>query len=91
MVVDDGWATVGSANMDVRSFRLNFEVNAAVYGPEFANGLAEVFERDLTRTQQITMEDMDNKGMPTRMAESLARVAAGSSYFFSSLTSTGIR
>lgn len=74
MVVDDGWATVGSANMDVRSFRLNFEINAAIYGPEFASGLAEVFERDLAQAREITMDDMDNKGMPTRMAESLARV-----------------
>ena len=65
---------VGSANMDVRSFRLNFEVNAAIYGPEFASELAEVFERDLKQARQVTAEDRETQGMPSRMAESLARV-----------------
>jgi cardiolipin synthase len=74
MVVDDGWATVGSANMDVRSFRLNFEVNAAIYGPAFANELAEVFERDLQQARRVTMDDVENKRITSRMAESLARV-----------------
>jgi cardiolipin synthase len=72
--VDDGWATVGSANMDVRSFRLNFEVNAAVYGPDFANELATAFEHDLERAQQITIDEVDSKSLPSRMAESLARI-----------------
>ena len=74
LVVDRTWGTVGSANMDVRSFRLNFEVNAAIYGPEFAGELAEVFERDLKQARQITAEDRETQGMPSRMAESLARV-----------------
>jgi cardiolipin synthase A/B len=74
MVVDERWATVGSANMDVRSFQLNFEVNAAIYGPAFANQLASLFERDLKEAQQITLEDIERKTLTERMAESLARV-----------------
>jgi len=74
MVVDDCWATVGSANMDVRSFRLNFEVNAVIYGEDFANQLTTQFNHDLARARQVTLETLKNKKMTSRMAESLARV-----------------
>jgi cardiolipin synthase len=74
MVVDERWATVGSANMDVRSFQLNFEVNAVIYGPELAREMAEVFHRDLQSAKQITLEDLEQKGLGSRVAESLARV-----------------
>lgn len=46
-VVDDTIAAVGTANLDVRSFRLNFEVMAAIYDPATARGLAETFADDL--------------------------------------------
>lgn len=47
LVVDDHCAMVGTANFDNRSFRLNFEVMAVVYGPELARPLAAQFETDL--------------------------------------------
>jgi cardiolipin synthase A/B len=74
MLVDDRWATVGSANMDMRSFRLNFEVNAVIYGPKFANQLARLFEEDLTKATLVTPEALLDKTRFARMAESLARV-----------------
>lgn len=74
MVVDDRWATVGSANMDIRSFQLNFEVNAAIYGPAFANELAQLFQQDLYHAQQVTLEDLERRTLPRRMAEGFARV-----------------
>ena len=74
MVVDDRWATVGSANMDVRSFRLNFEVNAVIYGQEIAKELAAEFQRDLVQARQITLTEIQQKKISSRMVESLARV-----------------
>jgi cardiolipin synthase len=74
MVIDDRWATVGSANMDIRSFRLNFEINAAIFGQDFAHQLAQLFERDLARANQVTLEDLKHKRLAVRMAESLARI-----------------
>ena len=74
MVVDDRWATVGSANMDVRSFKLNFEVNAVIYGAVFATELARVFLHDLTLARQVTLEDLARKTLGSRMAEGFARV-----------------
>jgi len=47
LVVDDHCAMIGTANFDNRSFRLNFEVMAVVYGPALAKPLAAQFETDL--------------------------------------------
>ena len=52
-VVDGVWSTVGSANMDVRSFRLNFEANLVVYGHNLATRLTEVIEADLLNATEI--------------------------------------
>ena len=73
LVVDATWATVGSANMDVRSFRLNFEVNLAMYGKHFAEQLAEVFSQDLRRAAEITQETLALRTLKRRTLESFAR------------------
>ncbi|MBW2730770.1 MAG: cardiolipin synthase [Deltaproteobacteria bacterium] len=74
MLVDRQWATVGSANMDVRSFRLNFEVNAMVYGPHLPDQLARVFRRDLRLSREVTLEEVKAKSLTQRAAESFARI-----------------
>ena len=53
MVIDDDLAIVGSANMDYRSFDLNFEVNAIIYSKNIANQLTYAFEEDLKAAVQI--------------------------------------
>lgn len=53
IVVDDWVACVGSANMDLRSFHLNFELNAFVFGQEFVLQLAQQFERDLESATEM--------------------------------------
>lgn len=53
MVVDDDLAIVGSANMDYRSFDLNFEVNAILYSRKIAKQLIEAFENDLKVSTKI--------------------------------------
>ncbi len=53
MVVDRELAVVGSANIDNRSFRLNFEIVAAVYGSAAADRLAGEFEEDLRRSREV--------------------------------------
>ena len=52
-VVDDDLAIVGTANCDNRSFRLNFEVIASVYGPEIAARLGAAFEDDLAHAREV--------------------------------------
>lgn len=53
MVIDDDLAIIGSANMDYRSFDLNFEVNAMVYSKNIAKQLTTAFENDLKDAVQI--------------------------------------
>ncbi len=56
MVVDDELAVVGTANLDNRSFRLNFEVIAAVYDTDMTQQLAALFELDLQQSKPVDPE-----------------------------------
>ncbi len=56
MVIDDNLAIVGSANMDYRSFDLNFEVNAMVYSKSIAKQLTDAFHKDLETSEMIDAE-----------------------------------
>lgn len=53
MVIDDDLAIIGSANMDYRSFDLNFEVNAMIYSKDVAQKLTKAFDDDLLVSEQI--------------------------------------
>jgi cardiolipin synthase len=73
LVVDEGFAAVGTANFDNRSFRLNFEVGAVVHGPALAAELAEVFAADLEHAREVKLGD-SRSGFVRRMGESIARL-----------------
>jgi cardiolipin synthase A/B len=72
MVVDGIWATVGSTNLDHRSFALNEELNVAIYDPGTAQRLERVFEQDLSNSRQVTYKDWSNRGLASRFLELLA-------------------
>jgi len=74
--VDGCWATVGSANMDRRSFLLNFEANAVVYGPLLARELERVFERDLANARRVELSEFRRRPFSKRVLEGSARVLA---------------
>ncbi|QBO35595.1 cardiolipin synthase [Periweissella cryptocerci] len=57
VVVDDKIASVGSANMDIRSFRLNFEANAFMYDRDIAGRLIGNFHDDLAKSHPLTLQD----------------------------------
>lgn len=69
VVVDDQWTTIGSANFDERSFRLNDESNLNVYDRDFALRQVEDFNRDLTLSRQITIEDWHNRSAWDRLLD----------------------
>ncbi len=56
MVVDGLLVSVGSTNFDMRSFRLNDEANLNIYDAQFAKDVTAVFEQDLKRAKQVTLE-----------------------------------
>jgi len=74
LVVDDFFAAVGTANMDNRSFRLNFEVTAVIYGPDAAADLADQFTHDLTLCREVKPADRKKVSLGWRLAEAGARV-----------------
>jgi cardiolipin synthase len=74
MVIDDRLATVGTANIDVRSFRLNFEVNAIIYHAETAMQLRDTFAADLNHSHELTSEVYNNRSLFIRFKESLSRL-----------------
>ncbi len=73
MVVDRDLAIVGTANLDNRSLRLNFEVVAAVYGEAAAAELAGLFEADLARARPRTRREEDDP-FGRRLVASAARL-----------------
>lgn len=76
LVIDCWLATVGSANMDMRSFLLNFELNAFVFDPEICSQLADHFLTDLKSAREITDTKMVIKGTVDRLKVQAARLAA---------------
>jgi len=57
VIVDDAWGMVGSANMDVRSFRLNFETSVFLYNQELAKQLEDNFQSMLVDAKQVELAD----------------------------------
>jgi cardiolipin synthase len=72
MVIDGIWATVGSTNLDYRSFRLNDELNVVAYDREFAAQLEKAFRDDLQHANRIDLEAWRDRGVRGRMFELLA-------------------
>jgi cardiolipin synthase len=72
MVIDGVWATVGSANLDNRSFALNDELNLVVYDRGFAARLEAVFAEDLAHATPVTYEAWRHRSVAERLLEILA-------------------
>lgn len=75
MITSDGFiSTVGTANVDVRSFKLNFEVNAFIYSEDVAKELEEAFINDLADSTEWTLELYNQRSFAVKTKESVARL-----------------
>ena len=72
MVVDDVWSSVGSTNLDDRSFRLNQEANLNVYDSAFGAAQAAAFARDRAQSREITLEAWKRRSLWERVQERVA-------------------
>jgi cardiolipin synthase A/B len=72
MIIDGVWATVGSTNLDNRSFAVNDELNVIVYNRDVAQRLEAAFTDDLTRSRRITFEEWKKRGITAKLLETLA-------------------
>ena len=71
-VVDDHYAQIGSANIDPRSLRLNFELAVEVYDRVFVEVLAEHIEKKRNDCRETSMRDMDTRPLSVRMRDAVA-------------------
>ena len=76
MLIDDDFSTVGTANFDNRSFRLNFEVTALIADKAFAAEMEAMFERDFAHSASIDSATFDEKPLYWRLGVALSRLAA---------------
>lgn len=76
MLIDDNVATVGTANFDNRSFRLNFEITAVVFDTDFAGKVERMFEDDFSKSRLMEQDEYDTKSFWFKVAVRTARLAA---------------
>ena len=76
MVSDDLLATVGSTNLDFRSFEHNFEVNAFIYDADTALEMREIFLQDQRDCQQVFLKNWKKRPWRRKAAESIVRLLA---------------
>ncbi len=74
ITVDGLVSCYGTANMDIRSFKLNFEVNATIYSARTTRALEEAFENDIRRSTLITRKLYDERALVVRMKEQFSRL-----------------
>jgi cardiolipin synthase len=73
-VIDGVWSTIGSTNLDWRSFLHNEEVNAVILGQEFGAQMQAMFDTDLASSNAITLEQWQQRSLGDRLKETAARI-----------------
>jgi cardiolipin synthase len=76
LVMDDVFSSVGTANLDYRSFGINFEVNALLYDARLALQLKEVFLADQQESEEVELKRWMNRGVVRKLQESVNRLWA---------------
>jgi cardiolipin synthase len=73
-LVDGVWSLVGSANIDTRSLRLNFELNLSVVGRDPAAALERYVAAALAQSHETTLDELDASPLPIRIRDNIARL-----------------
>ena len=76
MLIDHVAATIGTANFDNRSFRLNFEITAAIGGPGFVSQVERMFEDDFARSRLVEQNEYGDKSAWFKFSVRLARLTS---------------
>ncbi|KEI05078.1 cardiolipin synthase [Clostridium botulinum] len=74
IVVDGKVCSVGTANMDVRSFKLNFEVNAFIYDSNISSDFKKIFKNDINDCTEITKQLYEHRSIIIKFKESISRL-----------------
>ncbi len=73
-LIDGVWSTIGSTNLDWRSFLHNQEVNAVILGQEFGAQMQAMFDIDIAASSPITLEQWGKRSISEHLKEAVARV-----------------
>ena len=76
LLVDDIWSLIGSANLDPRSLRLNFEFNLEVYDIDLAKQLSEKFDQTVAVSRETTLAEMDGRSIPVKLRDAMVKLAS---------------
>lgn len=76
IVVDGEIVMIGTANMDIRSFDLNFEVNAIIYDEEDGQQMRQIFHEDVRHSEEIDLHQWKNRPSYILLMERLARLVS---------------
>ena len=69
--MDDHYAQIGSANIDPRSLRLNFELAVEIYDRTVEQVAVPYFQQSLNHAREITLKDVDARSIPIRTRDAL--------------------
>jgi cardiolipin synthase len=73
-VIDGVWSTIGSSNLDWRSFLLNYEINAVILGKQFGEKMLATFKEDLSLSDRVDEQDWKERGLYLRSMEFMSRL-----------------
>ena len=76
LIIDEKAYAVGSANMDIRSFSLNFELNAIVYDAASAKEMADIFFRDKKLSAELTEETFKDQSWKKKVRQNIAKLVS---------------
>lgn len=74
LLVDGIWALIGSANLDPRSLRMNFEFNVEVYDPALGARLGADLDAVVARSRAVTLQEVDSRSLPVRLRDGVAKL-----------------
>ncbi len=76
IIADGKVSSIGTANLDIRSFQLNFEINAIIFDSNFTKEQEKIFANDIKDSKQVILEEYNNRGRNIRIKEALIRLIA---------------
>lgn len=74
IVIDEEISSVGTANFDIRSFKLNFEINAFIYDCATAKELIDLFNKDLNHCKELTLSTYRQRPLLIRIKEPISKL-----------------
>jgi cardiolipin synthase A/B len=74
LLIDDKYALIGSANIDPRSLRLNFEFNVEVFDQRTVAELCQHFDQSRVRSRQVTLQEVDSRPLAARLRDSFFKL-----------------